>query len=409
MAPVSRASLPAVYGPAIRVVRAGFHFTRPDRFRLVIMVLLSLVSGGLEALLLGLFAIMILAMMGTHLEALTPSFRGMPAFFLPLLSAGAIACLIAIAFPLSRLSAALSTDALIRLRRMLLRAYSNSSLAYRDSYRENYLAQLAGENCIRSEMLVQYMVTALNAAAILLVLVLYAVVIAPVTALALMAGLALFALLLAPLLRKIRRDRQASVTLTREMIMQVGEMARLSESIAAFHVGNRVSAVLGDTARAAARLVNGLRFENRLLPSLYQYGGLVVVLVIILMRHFAQGWEFSGLAPLAFLLLRALGYVKAMSSAVQNGIEQVPFAEILLDELAALEDHPAQSGTLVPAHFSGLRFEGVGYAYRSTPPVLGDVSFEIRLRRGQKHPCQPDAAASDRHRGPHHGRRCRPE
>ena len=365
-------------GLSLRFLRLGLRITHPDRWRLSLLVLLSMVVGGLEVVLLALLAAIILAMTDMHLSVLESFLGGGSGAFLPIAAAGLIAFLVALAFPLARMGARISTDAIIRLRGRLLRAYHASSLTYRDTHREHYLAQLAGENCNRSEILVQHLVTALGNGAILLMFLIAAVRIAPVSTLLMLAGFSLLAWLLAPLLRKMRRDRVATTVLSREMIAQVGQMSRLSEAIAAFHVGARAAAVLDVAAQASARVVNGLRYENRLMPSLYQYGALALVLAVIQIWHATQRQDIAGLAPVAFLLLRALGYVRGLSAALQNGAEQAPFAETLLDELAALEDHPAPDGRAVPERFAGLRFERVGYAYRDGHPVLEDVSFEIQ-------------------------------
>lgn len=379
--PSARASLPGGWlarFPPAELFQVGLAVIGPDRARLAAVVVLTVISSGMEVVLLGLVAGLILSATGSHL-AILPLRPGFSSVSQQLLLGGVLTVLLTgLAFPLAALQASLSVRAMDWLRERLLRAYYAARLQYRDSHREGFLIQLVGEYSFRAEQLVQSLVSVATAGVSLLVFLAAAVWVAPRTTFFLLAGLALCLSLGGPLARRKRQALERHKGAGRELITQVGESARLTEEITVFDVSPRIVEGLVDLTRQASGHLLRVRMDGRLMPSLFQYGGIAVVLALLTLHSLAGARDYAGLVPLAFLLLRGLGFVKTMIASQQNGAEMLPPVRMLAEEAREMEAQAAPRGHQTPDRFTGLAVEGAAYAYKPGQPVVQQIHLTIR-------------------------------
>lgn len=363
------------------VLENGMMVIGPDRGRLTLAALLSFVTGLLETILLYLIAAIAMAMSGTRpLVKIGPG-DGWVQLTVPsatIIAGGVVVALLVISFPLSTLLASLSSRAMVRLRTRMLHAYLRSSLVYRDTHREGLLQQLVGEYSLRAENSVQQLATFCVTVCSLAVVLTGAVFITPVVAAGMFVGLALTGLILIPVTKMIASGATTPILTNREVVQRVAQATRVSEDIAAYNVGDAVSDQLGRGVRQAAGAMHKQRFEGRIVPNLYQYGTIGVVLIIIGVLSTWQPSYLAGLAPLALLLIRALTYVRQMQRALHVAREMAPYISALDHEITELEDNVAPKGHVALPTFEGLRFERVDYAYKPGELVLRDVNFAIQ-------------------------------
>lgn len=364
-----------------QVFRSGMLVIGPDKPRLLLSALMSFATGLLETALLYLVAVIAITLSGgRELVQVGPHSLGLQLTVgnTVLAALGIVGALLAISFPLSSFLASLSSRAMVRLRTGLLRAYLQASVGYRDTHREGYLQQLMGEYSQRAENSVQQLATFCVTLCALSMVILGAIISTPLVAGGLLLGLALSAAIITPLAKRIKGDTLAGISINREVISHVAQTTRLSEEIAAFNVGERLAGELSHGLRRAAEAMHKLRYESRLVPNLYQYGTLGIVLILIGVLSARGSGNLSGLAPLALLLIRALAYVRQIQRALHSARETAPYIDALYEELDALKSNTPPAGSLNPARFEGMRFENVSYEYKPGEPVLQNVSFEIR-------------------------------
>lgn len=361
--------------------RNGLLVIGPDRSRLLGSALLALVVGILETGLLYIIAAIAIAMSGGgRVVRLGPSGVGIETGITEASEIGlvVVALLLILSFPLARLMSSLSERAMIRLRERMLRAYLNASLQFRETHREGLLQQLVGEYSLRAENSVQQLALACVTLCMFLTVLAGAIFSEPVAALGLIVGLAVVGAALTPLMRKLRQDATKPILTNREIVGRVAQATRIGQEISAFHVAPRVIRDLVTDVRSAAAAMGKLRFEGRLVPNLFQYGAIGIVLVLVAVLASVQSGGLEGLAPLALLLVRALTYVRQLQRAMHVAREMAPYITALEGELRDLEANAWPQGSIAINRIGTISVDGVSYAYKPGQPVLNDINFVLR-------------------------------
>ena len=365
----------------IQLFRGGMTAIGPDRGKLVLAVLLAFVIGTLETVLLYFLASLAVALtssranlvasigfVGSHLSIKTSLFA----------SGCLVGALLLMSVPLSRLTASLSTNFVIRMRERVINAYLGSTLAYRSTQREGLLLQLIGEYCQRAESTVQQLTSVCVTTCTLAMVLLGTLILAPKIAVGLLIGLAISVSVIGSIASRVRKNANRTASVNREVVGLVAQSARLSEEISAFDVSQKVVETLGKHIRQAAEALGQIRYEGRLLPNVYQYGMLGTVLLFMGILSIVYPGNHPGLTPLALLLIRALTYVRQILGAVQSGGETAPYIELINTELKAMEAHQVTQNGLPQSQFLGLSLNKVSYIFKDSEPTLQDVTFDIR-------------------------------
>ncbi|QIG79540.1 ABC transporter ATP-binding protein [Stakelama tenebrarum] len=377
---MTAAKRPARVAAAPEVIRNGLMVIGPDRPRLIASALLALLVGIVETGILYIIAAIAIAMSGGGAVRLGPAGMGFEVSIATACHIGlaVVVVLLALSFPLAKLLASLSSRAMVRLRGRMLRAYLSASLHYRDTHREGLLQQLIGEYAMRAENSVQQLALALVTICMFAAVLAGAIISSPVIALGMVGGLALCGALLFPIIRRMRQDATKPILTNREVVGRVAQATRTSQEISAFHVARPVIDMLARDIAIAAEAMRKLRFEGRLVPSLFQYGAIGIVLLLVLVLSGSGTGHLEGLAPLALLLVRALTYVRQLQRAMHVAREMAPYITSIEEEVSALEENAWPEGDREIADFRELRFDHVDYAYKPGERVLKDVSFAIR-------------------------------
>lgn len=139
--------------------------------------------------------------------------------------------------------------------------------------------------------------------------------------------------------------------------------------VAAFH--NQVDSVRRPYART--------RFLSAAMPGLYQSVALVMLVVALATVAVMQVGNLAGLAAVILMLVRALTYAQQMQSAITSIDERLPFMHQILDSLNRYRGHPQQDGTQDLEEVDSLGLEDLSFGYRPDTTVLHEVNFAVSL------------------------------
>jgi ATP-binding cassette subfamily B protein len=372
-------------GGMIQVWAAGLAVLGPDKKRLFGAAALALISGLIETTLLYLIAQLAISIAGGESSV---SIGGLPFFpegdveviSVVLGSFCLIAILVALTIPLARLLASNSARAIVRVRSRLVASYLQSSWSYRATEREAHFAQMVGEYSQRTELVVQQLGVVLVSTCQVVMLLGGALTASPIAAIVAAGGLIAIGAGLRPLSKGVRHRSVANSAENRGVVNDVQQSFRLAAEISSFNVGTAVTSALHQNIARAAEHLRKIRFTSRVVPTLYQYGALAVMLAAIGVLSVVGSGGTSGLAPVILLLIRALTYVRQLIAASQSSAELYPYLEATQREIAALEDNKASDGEQEVERFTDMELHEVTFEYVPGVPVLRDIN--LRLVRG---------------------------
>jgi ATP-binding cassette subfamily B protein len=364
-----------------RLFRDGLIAIGPNRKRLVFSSVLAFVTGILETFLLYLIArigVLLTAGQKSAVIAIGP----LPHFNsgigqLALICGVLLVALIIVSIPLSRSLATLSSRSIERMRTQLIDSYLASSWAFRSKHRENYLPQLVGEYCQRAESAVANLMIVITTLCTMSVIFAGVIITSPLVSIGAISLLGLASLCLRPLSRHVKTESLRNADTSRGVAGEVAQAVRLSEEIAAFSVGKEVANRLEVDVRSAAHALWGVRNISRLLPAVFQYGAMAVVVAFIGILNAFEPAKLGSLAALLLLMIRALTYLRQLLTSTQAGNEFAPYIERVNTEIQILQENKEEKGCVVRPGFDGMTFEGVGFSYVPGRPILVDVNLSI--------------------------------
>lgn len=349
--------------------------------RLFALVALSLFSALLEVAVLSLVALLGMAIV-----------RGSPIVSLPVpifgeavlgvneairFAAVILVALFILALPVARMAASLSRIAQTRMRSRLVATYLGSQWASRSRDPEGHIQSLIAEYCSRSELLIQHVATLAVALSSLVIIGIATVVIAPLAAAVALVGLVVVTLIIRPLNRRVKRDSRNNARADKELASRVAEMSRVSAEVAAFSVVGEVLKRLNAQIADAGRKIERVRVMTRLIPVLYQYGALALVLTVVAVLTTVNPAGLLAAGPVILILVRALGYSKQVQSAIQAGNALLPYPATIEAEVARLSENELGERHQRILEFERLNFEDVSFAYPDNPAVLQNVTLKI--------------------------------
>lgn len=249
---------------------------------------------------------------------------------------GLLMVLLTLAYPIARLSSRLAATALVKYRDTILGAYLRSTWTAKDQHREGRLQELAGEYCRRQEMIVRQFLTVLVAGSSLVILLLGALIVAPLLAAVCGMTFALITLPLRPALKSVRKRSARFAEADASIMSEVAQAARMAREIETFDVGEEVAKDLRGSTHAAGSLMVNMRTLSRLVPVLFQYAALVCVLGLLIAVYAIDLDDAGAIGAVLLILVRALGYIRQVQAGLQFVNEYGPYADAFEDEVIKL-------------------------------------------------------------------------
>ncbi len=294
-----------------------------------------------------------------------------------LIASGFLLGLILLVFPLAELTARLSSNSITRARQRVITAHLNADWSQRSQEVEDHLHRLMGDDSIHVERLVQQWSTIVVALAGIVTLSTAAVVIAPVPALCGAFGFLGLVFLLRPMSRRVKKGAARFQASNRDLMTNVAQTARLDKEIAAFEVGEAVKASLASEVAVSSRILNRLRFSQRLSPMLYLDAALALVLAGIAVLSSLDLKSVDFLGPLILLMVRSLGYTRQLQQASQFSQEFTPYLLDLEREIAAFEAGVKPHGTEQLSAIGTIELLDLSFSYTPDRPILSDLNLTI--------------------------------
>jgi ATP-binding cassette, subfamily B, bacterial len=369
--------------PIRRVLAALGALHGAPRRVVVLFVVISSVSGALEAMALILFtsgALRATGGGGASTEIGPLSLSSDPAVTLLV---AAVATLLAAA--LHALQARIATDGSLRvlvnarhrIAASFLRAKWSTQAEQRDGSLHNAMFNLAQQASIGTV----YAAGVFNDLVIMVALIVVALLVAPVFTLVLFASIVPLTLLLAPITRRARRRAQESVGQADTLSEDVATTNALALELQAFGVADAQLARLDEANAAAAASLRSGRFSGRL--ASYWFKDFALLMFIVVVGVIDLVWDLTQAAAAAAILLviRTLGYAQQSYNAYHHVVETGPAVLTLEARLADLDTTEAPRTGNPVAAVGRISFDGVGYRYPNGRVALDDVSFTIEPGR----------------------------
>lgn len=362
-------------------VTASLLAVGPDRPVLALAAFLAFISATMQTLLLFVVAMVALALSSSQAPSTLISlwFSEMPVTVnrLVMVSAVLVTLVLLISVPLARMQGWLASRAVARARQSVIDAFVNSAHDYRMRQREGFLQQLIGEYCQHLAATVQNFTSFCVAGATLLVLLVFPLIISPKIAVVLFMAVCCCFVLIGPLAEVVRQDALRRSEVNRGVSGQSAQLARLADEISSFNVGGHVAKDINRRVDDAAKVLARVSFTDALLPPLYQFGSLAIVILFVGILLAVDPGRHPNLAALALLMFRLIGYGRQLLGAIQNGSKAAPYVERIRDEVAGMKLHARPPGTVHQASFQGVVARDVCFAFPSGKQVLAGVSIMI--------------------------------
>jgi ATP-binding cassette subfamily B protein len=352
-----------------------------DRRRtVVVLVLVSIVSGFTEAAILATVAQVGVALVskrnGVH-SALGPLHIALPITTL-FAVAGALACLrLALQWPMAILPARISADVQARMRTTLFHSFTRASWGVQSRDREGHLQEIMTGQVLQATNASLQTANLLIASFTFVVLMTTAVAIDPLAAIMILGASLLVFGLLRPL-RSLGVSRSRALSKAQiEYAGGLGEAIRVAEETHVFGVGGAQRSRADRLAASARELFFRTQTIGRLVGGIYQ-SAIYLLLVGGLWTLYETGETHAGsIGAIVLLVVRAGTFGQQIQGSWQGLRQSLPFVERLQEaERRYTESIPGEGEQSLPS-VQTLAFENVCFAYLPGRPVLSDVSFQV--------------------------------
>lgn len=353
---------------------------RSDLWRFVLLALLALFSGLVEAALLFLVIKAALSLSGAGdgidarvgpitLDLSIEALLGVAA----LLLVGLLLASSAAAVVNSRLTAAVTRRTSIQG----FRAFIRSNWQTQSTEREGRLQQFLANYVERLGGAVVTIGNALRAAVSLLALVLSALVIHPLASGALFAAVGVLSLLTIPLSRATRRAATDLAALRLDYVMAISESISLARESHVFDVADALATRHATLARRVESAAFLPRVLARMTGTVSQTLALGLVIGGMYLVHRLEIGNASALSAVIVLMIRAVSQLQTLNSQVQQLHDAGPSLESLHTQIGLYESAATSTGDGHLAGVSQLAMRGVRYAYPDGAEILRGIDFQV--------------------------------
>jgi ATP-binding cassette subfamily B protein len=351
------------------------------RRRLLLLIVIAVFAGLLEAALLALVASLATALSeGSSRVDAQFGWIDLSAPLSVLFVAGIVMALIrgAVQLVIAYLPAQASAAVMVDLRRSLFDKFTRTSWAVQASERDGHFQTLMSTHAMSASQAIPALAQGLTGALMFLTLLASAVVLSVTTAIVVVtASLQLF-LVLGPLVRRLRRQARALGNESIEHAKGVEEVVLMAEEIQVFGASENYRESVDRLSRKVRRPMLITRFLTRAVPGMYQSLAFLL-LVLALAAVYASGAKaIAALGAVVLIMVRSLTYGQQIQTALRRIDELVPFMDGLRAALDHYEANARQDGDRPLDRIDRLGMREVRYAYAPGEDVLKGISFEAR-------------------------------
>lgn len=355
-----------------------------SRRRLVVLVVVAVIAGLVEASLLAVIATAAAAL--SQGEPSVSLALGPSALEASRTTAFAFAIALAVVrgvlqLVLAYLPAQMSSGVLADIRERLFASFTAASWSTKAGERDGLFVTLTTQHANGVAQSVIGLGTGL-AATIMFVTIMTTAFMQNVVAASTMTVLAMLLFLcLRPLSRVLRRHSKQYAEATTAFIGSSQEVVAIAEEVEVFGPTSTYRSRFNAQVESARRSHIRTRFLTSAIPALHQSVAFLMIVLALAVVSGARVGDLGQLAAVVLMLIRSLTYAQQMQTAITGLDERVPLVNQVLDALSRYRQHPQQDGSEPLDRVDSLAFNRVSFSYPGGPNVLTDVSFTVR--RGQ--------------------------
>ena len=353
---------------------------RGRRSPVIVLVIVSVLSGICEASLLGVIAEAAAALVGSlHELHIAAGPISISATIGGLLGVGflLVAARLVLQMPIVVLPANLAAEVQRSLRQGLVEAFASASWTVQSRDREGELQELLTNQTGQASFVMLSLTGLVTSVLTLVVLVASAFVLDAAAAAITLAATVLLLSGLRPLNDLVGRRSHLLSNEQISLAHDIGQTARMAEEMDVFGVGrqqaNQVQGLVDTVGRHFARqqVLAGLA------PSVFQTAMYLLLVGGLFVLHVADAGHVAALGTVVLLLVRSGAYGQQVSSTYQSLRQALPFVERVREaERMYLASAPVTGNRRLPA-IASIALERASYEYTAGRPVIDDVSFEI--------------------------------
>jgi ATP-binding cassette, subfamily B, bacterial len=188
-------------------------------------------------------------------------------------------------------------------------------------------------------------------------------------------------LLLRPLSRRVRAANRIASQMHMSYGEELNEFSTLAREVRVYGAWPFVRDKLAGISAEIERVKVRAQFIGGVMAPMYQYVGMLLVVVSVLFASSVDDVELSALGAIALLLVRSLSYGQQLQSSYQQVLDSTPFLERLEESRVRYRTTKVPDGGVFLEGIDSLAFRSVDYRYDDDTEALTDVTFE--LRRGE--------------------------
>jgi ABC-type multidrug transport system fused ATPase/permease subunit len=351
------------------------------RGRLARLVLLALFGGLAEALVLILIADIAFAITGGHTHAhfdLGPlGDVNLPIGTLVLL--GGFLTLLRFGFQASVAweSSRLTRDALVEVRKRMLRLFLGASWAVQARERQGVLQELMTTYASQWTNVLGTLLQGAAALASLTALMVAALVVNGIAALAVVGAIGILVLALRPFRSTIRQQSSRTAQANLDFATALTEVASAAQEIRVFHVEGEVERQMDESVETHGTAFARTSLLAGILPGVYQTSALVFVLVALGAIYEINPGAIASLGAIVLMMVRSLSYGQLLQTVYQSLHQSAPYLERIQAQEREYLDAALTHGGAPVATVSEIAFDSVTFEYERNLPVLHDISFRV--------------------------------
>jgi ABC-type multidrug transport system fused ATPase/permease subunit len=349
------------------------------RSRLVLLTMVAVCAGVIEAILLALVAALATALsegssrVDVHFGVFDLT---TPLTVLFVVGVGMALVRAGVQLSLAYLPAKASAAVMVDLRRSLFDRFTGTSWAVQASERDGHLQTLMGQHVMQASHAIGVLAQTLTAVLMFMTLLISAMVLSVMTAVIVIVASLLLFLLLGPLVRRLRRQARALSRESIEHAKGVEEVVMMAEEIQVFGASPAYKESVDQLSRQVRRPMMVTRFLLRALPGLYQSLAFLTLFLALAAVYFSGAEAIAELGAVVLIMVRSLTYGQQIQQGLRRLDELTPFMNSLRKALDHYESHPRQDGDSPLPRIDRLGMRDVRYAYVPGEDVLKGISFE---------------------------------
>ncbi len=284
---------------------------------------------------------------------------------------------LALQIPISLLPARIAADVQARLRNKLFDAFTRASWAVQSREREGHFQEMMTSQVIQASQGALQATTLLTALLTTLVLIASSLALNVGAAGVVLGAAILLFVCLRPLNALGHRRARSLSQAQMQYASGIGEAVRVAEETQVFGVASAQRNQIGRLVDVAQDLFYRTQMLGRLIPNMYQSMIFLILVAGLAGLYVAGSGHVASLGAVVILLVRAGTYGQQIQGSYQFVRQALPFVERLEEAEGRYVASSPMSGERPLTKVDSLTFENIFFEYRSSQPVLSDISFDV--------------------------------